>query len=53
MDQKQAFLEFIEKISHEFFMSLYSLVYSCTNPIFEKILVSEIWSKMFTDIHFE
>ena len=47
MGQKHAFLEFIEKIGHEFLLSLYYLVCSCTNPILEKILVSEIWAKVF------
>ena len=53
MGQKHAFLEFVEKIGHEFLLSLYCLLCSFTNPIFEKILVSEIWAKMFSDNHFE
>ena len=47
MGQKHAFLEVIEKIGHEFLLSLYYLVCSCTNPILETILVSEIWAKVF------
>ena len=47
MGQKHAFLEVIEKIGHEFLLSLYYLVCSCRNPILEKILVSEIWAKVF------
>ena len=53
MGQKHAFLEFIEKIGHEFLLSLYYLVCSCTNFIFEKITVSQLWAKMFSDNHFE
>ena len=34
---KQVFLEFIERIGHEFLLSLYYLVCSCINPIFEQI----------------
>ena len=47
MGQKHAFLEFIEKIGHEFLLSLYYLVCSCENHILEKILVSEIRAKVF------
>ena len=47
MGQKHAFFEFIEKIGHEFLLSLYYLVCSCRNPILDKILVSEIWAKVF------
>ena len=47
MGQKHAFLEVIEKIGHEFLLSLYYLVCSCTNPILEKILVSQICAKVF------
>ena len=53
MGQKQAFLEFIERIGHEFLLSLYYLVTSCSNSIFEKFLVSEMWPKMFSGTHFE
>ena len=53
MGQKHAFLEFVGKIGHEFLLTLYCLVCSFTNPIFDKILVSEIWAKMFSDNHFE
>ena len=42
MSQKDAFVKVIEKIGHEFLLSLYYLVCSCTNTIFVKILVSEI-----------
>ena len=42
MGQKQAFFEFIEKIGHEFELSLYYLLCSCRNSIFEKILVSAL-----------
>ena len=52
MGQKHAFLEVIEKIGHEFLLSLYYLVCSCTNPTLEKILVSEIWAKCSTENHF-
>ena len=52
MGQKHAFLEFIETIGHEFLLSLYYLVCSCTNPTLEKILVSEIWAKCSTENHF-
>ena len=51
--QKQAFLEFIENIGDEFLLNLYYLVCSYTNPTFEKILVPEIWAKMFSGNHFE
>ena len=47
MGQKHVFLEVIEKIGHEFLLSLYYFVCSCTNPILQKILVSEIWAKVF------
>ena len=53
MGQKDAFVKVIEKIGHEFLLSLYYVVCSCTNPIFVKILVSEIWTIMFSDNHFE
>ena len=53
MGQKDAFVKVIEKIGHEFLLSLCYVLCSCTNPIFVKILVSEIWTIMFSDNHFE
>ena len=53
MDQKQGF-EFIEIFGHLFLLNLfdnenfYYLLCSCTNPIFGKIFVPEIWGKMFS-----
>ena len=52
MGQKQGFFEFIGKCSDWFFLNLvykvilYYLLYSCTNPIFRKNRVPEIWTKM-------
>ena len=49
----KGFVEFIEKIGHQFFLnlvhneSLYYLLCSCTKPISQKNLVPEIWAKMF------
>ena len=49
---KTGFFEFIGKCSHYFFQnlfyneSLYYLLYSCTNLIFGKNLVREIWARM-------
>ena len=54
MGQKQGFLEFIEKFDHQFLLNLfnnenfYYMLCSCTNPMFEKIFVPEIWAKMFS-----
>ena len=49
LGQKEGFLGFIEKIGHAFLflLSLYYLECCWTNPIFERILVPEIWAKMF------
>ena len=47
------FLKFIRKFGHYFFVnlvhneSLFYLLYSLTNPIFGKNLVTEIWPKVF------
>ena len=49
---KIGFFEFIGKISHYFFLnlvyneSLCYWLYSCTDPIFGKNLIHEIWAKM-------
>ena len=49
---KTGFFEFIEKLGHLFVLdlfyneNLYYLLCSCTNTIFGKIFVSEIWAKM-------
>ena len=49
---KNRVFEFIGKCSHYFFQnlfyneSLYYLLYSCTNLIFGKNLVREIWARM-------
>ena len=57
MDQKRSktgFFEFIEKFGHEFLVKLFYkensnyLLYSFTNPIFGKIFVPEIQTKMFS-----
>ena len=54
MGQKQGFFQFIGKFSHYFLLNficnenLYYLLCSCTNPIFGKILVHEIWTKIFS-----
>ena len=47
------FLGFVGKFSHKFFLNLvyketYYFLYSCTNPILSKIVVPEIWAKMFS-----
>ena len=58
MDQKW-FFEFIGKFYHQFLLNffykrimfyekLFQLLCSCTNPMFEKILVPEIWALMFS-----
>ena len=50
--QKVEYFKFIGKFSHYFFLnlvlneSLYYLLYSCTNAIFGKNLVPEIWAKI-------
>ena len=49
--QKIGFFEFIGKLSSQFFLNLvyneglYYLLYSCTNPIFRKNLVPEIYGQ--------
>ena len=51
---KTGFFEFIEKFCHSFLVNLfynenlYYLLCSCTNPIFGKIFISEIWVKIFS-----
>ena len=52
---KQAsFYQLIGKFGHQFLLNLiynenlYYLLCSCTNPIFGKIFVPEIWAKMFS-----
>ena len=55
MDQKwvkNGFFEYVEKFCHWFLLNLFCnensyLLCSCLNPIFGKILVPEIWAKMF------
>ena len=48
------FFQFIGKFGHSFLMNLiynenlFYLPCSCTNPIFRKIFVPEIWAKMFS-----
>ena len=49
-EPKTEFFKFIEKNFMYFLLNdenLYHLLCSCTNPIFGKIFVSEIWAKMF------
>ena len=49
---KKRFFEFIEKFGYYFLHNLfyienfYYFLCSCTNPIFEKIFVSEIWANV-------
>ena len=50
---KTGFFEFIEKFGHQFLLNLFYnqnlyFLCSCTNPIFEKTFVPEIWTKMFS-----
>ena len=51
---KTWFFEFIEKCRHHFLLNLFYnenlhyLLCSCSNPIFGKIFVLEIWTKMFS-----
>ena len=51
MDRRQGFFEINENLCHLFLLNLlynenlYYLLCFCTNPIFGKILVSEIWPK--------
>ena len=51
---KTGFSEFIERFGHQFLLNLFYnenlhyLLCSCTNPIFGKIFVPEIWTKMFS-----
>ena len=51
---KTEIFKFIGKFGHSFAWnlfyneSLYHFLYSCTNPIFGKIFVLEIWVKMFS-----
>ena len=56
MGQKQGLLNILKNFVIDFyylfllsiiFINLYYLLFSCTNPIFVKILVSEIWAKIF------
>ena len=53
MDRRQGFFEINENLCHLFLLNLlynenlYYLLCFCTNPIFGKILVSEIWPKKF------
>ena len=48
------FFELIEKFGHQFLLDLFYnenlcyLVCSCTNTIFGKIFVPEVWPKMFS-----
>ena len=48
------FFQFVGKFGHQLLLNLiynenlYYFLCSCTNPIFEKILVPEIWAKMFS-----
>ena len=52
MGQKQGFFNLLKKFGCQFLLNLicnehlYYLLCSCTNPIFEKIFVPEIWTKM-------
>ena len=51
---KTGFFEFIDQFCHWFLLNLFCdenlcyLLCSCTSSIFGKILVSEIWAKMFS-----
>ena len=51
---KTGFFESTERFGHSFLLNLcysenlYYLLCSCTNPIFGKIFVPEIWAKMFS-----
>ena len=50
-EPKIRFYEFTGKLSHCFFLNVVyaerlCLFYHCTNPIFDKNLVHEIWTKM-------
>ena len=51
---EKKFIEFIKKFGDELLLNLfynedlYYLLCSCTNPIFGKIFVPEIWAKMFS-----
>ena len=51
---KKQFFKYFEKFCHQSLLNLfcnenlYYLLFSCTNPLFGKILVPEIWTKMFS-----
>ena len=53
-EPKTKFFKFIEKLCHWILLdlfyneNLYILLCCCTNPIFGKIFVPEIWAKMFS-----
>ena len=57
MSQKQGFLNSLKNLVIIFFLnlvyneSLYYLLYSCTNSIFGKYLVPEIWVEMLSANH--
>ena len=45
---KTGFFQFIWNFGHQFLLNLIYDMCSCTNPIFGKIFVTEIWVKMFS-----